>query len=160
MRYVRMRGGTVHHRGRDMRTKKVLVVVTALIALLAIGSATVATAKLKKKKIPSTITLAVNVTPGNPYAPYTPAQGHYSGQVFSKGPTKCRSGRRVTVFRNGTALGQVGTLSNGSYSLVLSSPPPAPGTYVSTVKKRKVIKKKKNKKFICKGSTSNTVVVP
>jgi hypothetical protein len=157
-----MKGGTVHDsRGRDMRTKKLLIVVTALIALLAIGSATVATAHiLKKKKIPSTITLAVNVTPGNPYAPYTPAQGHYSGQVFSKGPTKCRSGRRVTVFRDGTALGQVGTLSNGSYSLVLSSPPPAPGTYVSTVKKRKIIKKKKHKKIICKGSTSNTVVVP
>jgi hypothetical protein len=141
-----------------MRTKKLLIVVTALVALLAIGSATVATAKLKKIKKTSTITLSVSVTPGNP--PYNQGAGTYSGTVSCGGPTGCRAGRLVTVFRNGTALGQVHTLSNGSYSLVLSSPPPRPGTYVSTVQKKKVVKKKKNKLFICKGATSNTVVVP
>ena len=96
-------GDTSSCRGRDMRSKKVLVIVAALVACLAIGSATVATAKKKKtKKITTTISLAVAVTPSSPYAPYPPGTGAFSGKVKAKGPSGCRKRRTVTISRGGS----------------------------------------------------------
>ena len=100
-----------------MRSKKVLVIVAALVACLAIGSATVATAKKKKtKKITTTISLAVAVTPASPYAPYPPGTGIFSGKVKAKGPSGCRKNRTVTISRGGPIVGQVGTDPNGNYT--------------------------------------------
>ena len=142
-----------------MRSKKVLVIVAALVACLAIGSATVATAKKKKtKKITTTISLAVAVTPAGPYNPYPPGTGTFSGKVSAKGPSGCRKGRTVTISRGGPIVGQVGTNSNGNYTLAIPTAPPA-GTYTAFVPK-KVIKKKNGKKTICKAATSPPVVVP
>ncbi|MGZ5387844.1 MAG: hypothetical protein ACXWGS_10550 [Solirubrobacterales bacterium] len=142
-----------------MRTKRVLIAVTALIACLAIGSATVATAKTKKKKITTTITLGITSTPPSPYEPYSPGSATYSGQVKAKGPSGCKKGRVVSIFNGATQVdGTVLTGPSGSYSLTQPLPA-APGTYTAVVSKR-VITKKKGKKFICKAATSNAVVVP
>ena len=135
-----------------MRTKKVLVIVAALVACLAVGSVTVATAHiLKKKKFPATITLAVTTAP-----PYNQGAGNFSGHVASGGPKGCRKGRSVTVAgpTGGTGL----TNFNGDYSIPAAAAP-TPGTYTATVAKRKIIKKKKHTKYICK-SASVSVVVP
>ena len=143
-----------------MRSKKLLVIVAALVACLAIGSATVATAKKKKtKKITTTISLAVTVTPAGPYAPYPQGSGTFSGKVKAKGPSGCRKNRTVTISRAGSPIvGQVGTDPNGNYTLSIPAAPPA-GTYTAFVPK-KVIKKKNGKKTICKAATSPPVVVP
>lgn len=143
-----------------MRSKKVLVIVVALVTCLAIGSATVATAKPKKKKINSTITLAISSTPPSLNAPYSPGSATYSGQVKAKGPSGCKKGRVVSIFNGATQVdGSVLTGSGGFYSLTQQLAP-APGTYTATVAKRVIKKKKKNRKFICKAATSAPVVVP
>lgn len=139
-----------------MPTRRVLVAATALIACLAIGSATVATAKPKKKKVTTTISLSIAVTPAN--APYTQGAGTFSGNVSAKGPSGCRKDRTVTISRGAPIVGQVGTDSNGNYSLTIATAPPA-GTYTASVPK-KVIKKKNGKKTICLAATSPPVVVP
>jgi hypothetical protein len=138
-----------------MRTKRVLIAVTALIACLAIGSPTVATAKTKKKKITTTITLGITSN-----EPYSPGSATYSGQVKAKGPSGCKKGRVVSIFNGATQVdGTVLTGPSGSYSLTQPLPA-APGTYTAVVAKRVITKKKKGKKFICKAATSNAVVVP
>jgi hypothetical protein len=140
-----------------MRSKKVLVVVAALIACLAIGSATVATAHiLKKKKFPATITLSVQVNPANP--PYNQGSGRFSGTVTSGGPKKCHSGRSVT-FSGPTPVPGTTTNGSGGYSSTVSSRP-AGGSYTATVAKRKIVKKKKHLLIICKAATSAPVAVP
>jgi hypothetical protein len=140
-----------------MGSKKVLVIVAALVACLAIGSMTVATAKTKKKtkKFPATITLAVTTTT-NPYLPYNPGAGKFSGRVSSGGPKGCRSGRTVTV--TGPIGGTGTTDNNGDYAIPTSAAPPA-GTYTATVAKRVINNKKKKKKFICKAA-STSVTIP
>jgi hypothetical protein len=136
-----------------MRSKKVLVIVAALVACLAIGSVTVATAHiLKKKKFPATITLAVTAT----QPPYSQGAGNFSGHVSSGGPKGCRKGRSVTVA--GPTGGAGVTNFNGDYSIPAAATP-TPGTYTATVAKRKIIKKKKHLKIICKAA-SVSVVVP
>jgi hypothetical protein len=142
-----------------MRTKRVLIAATAVVACLAIGSATVATAKPPKKKVTTTITLAISFTPpGPPYAPYTPGSATYSGQVKAKGPAGCKKGRVVSIFRGTTQVdGSVVTGPGGFYSLAQPLAP-APGTYTASVSKR--IIKKGAKTFICKSATSNPVVIP
>jgi hypothetical protein len=135
-----------------MRSKKVLVIVAALVACLAIGSATVATAKTKKKKFPATITLTISP---NPYSPYNSGPGSFSGRVSSGGPKGCRSGRSVTV--TGPISGAGTTNNNGNYSIPTNVAPP-PGTYTATVAKRVINKKKKKKKFICKAASTTATV--
>jgi hypothetical protein len=137
-----------------MRSKKVLVIVAALVACLAIGSVTVAEAKFKKKKFPATITLAVTTTT-NPYLPYNPGAGRFSGHVASGGPKGCRSGRSVSVA--GPLSGTGTTDNNGDYSIPTAVAPPH-GTYTATVAKRKIVKKKKHKKFICKAATTTVTI--
>ena len=140
-----------------MPSKRILIAVTALIACMALGFGAVAVAKTKK--ITTTITLAVTKTPASQYAPYSPGSGTLSGQVSAKGPSGCREGRTVTISRGGPIVGSVDTDSNGSYSLTVAAAPPA-GTYTASVPKVVINKKKKHKKFVCKGATSAPVAVP
>jgi hypothetical protein len=140
-----------------MPMKRVLVAVTALVACLAIGSASVATAKPKTKNVTTTITLSIAVTP---YTPYSPGSGTFSGKVSAKGPSGCRKNRTVTISRGGPIVGQVVTDPNGTYSLTIPTAPPA-GTYTASVEEKVVKKgKKQKKKFICSAATSPPVVVP
>ena len=71
-----------------MRSKKVLVIVVALVACLAIGSATVATAKTKKKKIASTITLAISSTPREPICAVLARVGNLLRPGQGEGPER------------------------------------------------------------------------
>jgi hypothetical protein len=144
--------------------KRVSIAVMALVACLAIVLVPAATAQVKKKKFPATISLAVAVvepTTGTAYTPSTPGSGTFSGQVTSGGPTICRSGRPVSILRNGVPVAQGTTGNTGAYTVTVGAKPPA-GTYTSSVPKKKK-KKKKNgvvvKKIICKGATSNAVPV-
>jgi hypothetical protein len=131
-----------------MRTRMILVAVTGLVAYLAIGSATVATAKLKKTPVTTTISLSVTNAPPGPGATF-------SGQVSAKGPSGCREGRTVTVSR----IGPTATQSDGSYS-ILDPFHPEPGTYTAAVAKKVIKNKKKNKKFICTKAVSPPVAFP
>ena len=147
-----------------MRSKKVLVIVAAVVACLAIGLVPAATAKKKKtKKFPATITLSISTTDPSPYAPYAGGSGTFSGKVSSGGPQKCRAGRTVTISRGGIFAAQTATQTTGSYSVTVPFRPPA-GTYTASVPKitvkqkdKKTGKKKKKK---CLAATSNPVVVP
>ena len=140
-----------------MRRKTVLVAVTALIACFLVGPAT-ADAKLKKIKKRTTITLQVSITPPSAYAPNTPGAGTFSGKVICGGPKGCRANRPVTIFRNGVPIATVTTAGNGSYQTVVSGV--GSGTYTASVPKKKVVKTKKNKKWICSAATSAPVVIP
>jgi hypothetical protein len=160
--------------------KRFLVALTALVASLAIGLATVSTTagasggdqvatqsakKKKKKKIPSFISLTVAVTDPTPpttYSPGTPGSGSFSGQVTSR-KAKCVSARVVTILRAGVPVAQTTTQVTGSYSVNVASRPPG-GSYTAFTPK-KVIKKKnkktgKTKRIICKPATSPAVNVP
>jgi hypothetical protein len=170
--------------------KRFLVALTALIASLAIGLATVSTTagaaggdhvaqvakkkckkgkkgkkKCKKKKFAATMSLNVSVTAGSTYSAGAVI---YSGVVSSGGPKGCRSGRTVTIARNGAPAASVATNGSGSYSLTVNADP-GPGQYVASTAKRVIRKKgKKNKKthkrkkrkFVCRGAVSATVTVP
>lgn len=131
-----------------MRTKMILITATGLIACLAIGSTTVATAKLKKTPVKTTISLSATFTTPGP-------GGTFSGQVSAKGPTGCREGRAVTVSR----IGPVATQSDGTYSIAYPYHP-VPGSYTASVAKKVIKDKKKNKKFICTKAVSPAIAVP
>jgi hypothetical protein len=152
--------------------KRFLVALTAMVASVAIGLATVSTTagaaggdhaaqvakkkKKKKKKFPATITLSVTVVPAGTYSP---GSGTYSGSVSSGGPAACRSGRAVTISRNGAPVASTTTSANGSYS-VTQNTAPAAGQYTASTPTIVVKKgKKKKKKFVCLGATSSPVTV-
>jgi hypothetical protein len=143
-----------------MRTKKLLIVVTALIACLAIGSATVATAKPKNKNVKVKISLSVSITPPGPYAPYSPGSFTFSGRVKAKGPSACRKGRTVTISRGGPVVGTAVTNPNGNFVLGPLPGVPPSGTYTASLPELVVKKGKKQKKqFTCKAAVSNAVVI-
>ena len=131
-----------------MHKKRVLVGVTALVACLAIGSATMAVARLHKRAVKTTITLSES--------PALPGPGAtFSGQVFAKGPPGCKAARLVTVSR----IGPVETQSDGSYSIAYPYQP-EPGTYTANVTRKVIKDTKKNKRFVCTKAVSAPIVVP
>src|SRR5215210_4603111 len=106
--------------------KRYFVAVTALIAALAIGMATVSTTtaatdghhvaqvakkKKKKKRFPSGISLTIVVTQPSTYSPGSTT---FSGQVTSGKPA-CVAGRTVNITRNGALFTSTATTANGSY---------------------------------------------
>ena len=137
-----------------MRSKKVLVIVMALIACLAIGFATEAAAKKKKKiKVASSVSLQVTTTStSGPYAPNT-VPGTFSGAVTAK--KGCAKGRSVTVLKNGNSLGTIITNNNGNYLATLGQA--GSGSYQASVAKKKF--KKKGQTIVCKGTISSAVVI-
>jgi hypothetical protein len=137
-----------------MRNKKVLVIVMALVACLAIGFATEAAAKKKKIKVASAVSLTVSTTrTTGPYAPST-ASGSFSGAVTAR--KKCQKGRRVTILKNGVAIGSTFTSGTGGYGTTL--PGAGSGTYQAQVAKKK--RKTKKAIIICKATISGPVTIP
>jgi hypothetical protein len=161
--------------------KRFSIALTALIACVAIGMATVSTAgaaggdhaaqvakkkkkKKKKKKFAATISLSVTVVPADTYSP---GSGSFTGAVSSGGPAACRSGRGVTISRNGAPVASATTDASGAYSATINSAPAA-GSYTASTptvvikkkgKKNKKTHKRKKKKTICLGATSGPVTV-
>jgi hypothetical protein len=162
--------------------KRLLIAVTALIASLALGLATVsATAgaaggdqaaqvskktRKAKKKIPVSITLVVQNTPADTYSPGSVT---YSGQVSAR-KAICFSGRTVTIARNGAAVATAVTNASGAYSTSFNSAAAA-GQYTASVpkqvfkKKGKKVKahntkKRKKKNIVCLAATTAPVTVP
>jgi hypothetical protein len=128
--------------------KRTILMVVGLVACLAIGSAAVATARLHKRTVKTSINLSESPTVPGPGATF-------SGQVFAKGPNGCRGGRLVTVSR----IGPVETQPDGTYSI--SYPyQPLPGTYTANVKNKVIKDRKKNKRFVCTKAVSPPIVVP
>jgi hypothetical protein len=159
--------------------KRFLVAITALIAALAIGLATVSTTagaaggdnaaqvakkkKKKKKKVASFVSLTIVFTPADTYSP---GSGTFTGAVTA-GNGKCISNRTVQITRGGNVEAQTVTNAGGAYS-VTNNHAPQSGPYTAFSPKKVVVKKKKNKKtgkvkkkkIICLGATSPPVTVP
>jgi hypothetical protein len=133
--------------------RRVSAAVMVLIACLAIGSVSVATAK-KKGRVGARISLAVSATPPSPYSQ---GGGTYSGHI--KTSKRCRKGRRVTIKHNGSPIGNSTSSRKGNYSF-FSPVVPALGTYVAKAHKKVFNNKKKHKKVVCGAAKSNTVTVP
>ena len=137
--------------------------VVALVACLAVAMVPAATAKKPKptvKTFPATMTLdiAIDQPTADDYTQYSQGAGHFSGQVSSAGPSACRSGRTVTISRDGVAFTQAGTDANGAYRVDVPGEPPA-GSFTASVPKavvKKVNKKtgKVTKKKCLPGATS------
>jgi hypothetical protein len=138
-----------------MRTKRGLPVVLALIACLAVGSATIAMGKTKKKRISTTISMTVTTTNAGPY---TEASARAYGNVSARGPKGCTKGRRVVIFRNGLLVATVLTGKGGAYSVTFTGS--SSGNWQAGVTDRKIKKKKKHKKYICKLAATGVVVTP
>jgi len=137
-----------------MRNKKVLVVVMALVACLAVGFVTEAAAKKKKIKVRTSVTLTVTTShTGGPYGPSS-AQGTFSGTVSAR--KKCQKGRRVTILKNGVAIGSTFSSGTGGYQAVFSGA--GSGSYQAQVAKKK--RKTKKAIIICKATISGPVTVP
>jgi len=158
--------------------KRFLVAITALIAALAIGLATVSTTagaaggnhaaqvakKKKKKKVASFVGLTIVFTPADTYSP---GSGTFTGAVTSA-KAKCISGRTVQITRGGVIEAQTVTNAGGAYS-VTNNHAPQSGPYTAFTpkkvvkvkgKKNKKTGKRKKKKLICLGATSPPVTVP
>ena len=136
-----------------MRLRKALLIVVALAACLAVGSASVATAKTKK--IQTTIVLTVTSTGAGPY---TPASTTANGSVSARGPRGCTKGRTVLIFRNGVSVATVKTGESGQYSVTITGL--SSGNWQAGVTKRVIKKKKKHKKFVCRPAATGVVVIP
>jgi hypothetical protein len=162
--------------------KRFSIALTALVACVAIGMATVSAtagaaggdhaaqvAKKKrkgKKKFAATISLSVTIVPATTYSPGSTS---FSGAVGSGGPAACRSGRAVTITRNGATVASTTTGSDGSYGTSIPTGQYSEtGQFVASTPKivikkkgKKVnahgVKKRKKKKIVCLGATSAPV---
>lgn len=134
--------------------KKRLAIGLALVACLAAGSAAMAIAKPKVKKVDTTLTLGYSetiTTPSGPYGPSEPSsRSVFSGDVKAK--KGCKKNRKVSI----PGVGDTKSASDGGYAVSLDTAAP-PGTYQATAKKKKI--KKHGKKIVCKKGKSNTVEV-
>ena len=138
-----------------MRSKKVLVIVMALIACLVVGGlATEAIAKKKKKvKVATSVSLTVTTTSTTgPYAPSS-AQGTFSGSVTAA--KKCQKGRTVTILKNGNPIGSTVSNGAGGYQTTLNGA--GSGNYQASVAKKK--RKTKKKIIVCKAAVSSVVTI-
>ena len=106
-------------------TKRLPLIMMALLACLAVGVATSA-AKGKGKSVATT--LNVKYKGGNPKDPYRTST--FTGKV---GPKKCAKNRKIKI----KGAGSEKTDEKGKFSLTLSGPA-APGKYKVTVAPKKV----------------------
>jgi hypothetical protein len=132
--------------------KKRSILITALIAVLALSAVTAFAAP--PTKVNTKVSLSFSGAGSDPYDPYGEAK--FTGKVKAK--KGCKKGRKVVVRNgNGASVGGTKSAANGSFSVAVPSNF-APGSYQATAKKKKL--KKGSKKITCKRGTSNTVVVP
>jgi hypothetical protein len=128
--------------------------IYAIVAMLVVGAVGAGIATAHKKKIKSTVTIAWHDNDD----PYYEQGDHFDGDVDSK-KKKCRKNRKVTVKRvGGGKVGSDQTNNQGHYVVQVGGEA-APGDYFAKAKK-KVIKKNKNHKHVCKKAKSNTISVP
>jgi hypothetical protein len=127
--------------------------IYAIVAMLVVGAVGAGIATAHKKKIKSTVSIAWHDND-----PYYEEGDRFEGDVGSK-KKKCRKNRKVTVKRvGGGKVGSDQTNNQGHYVVKLNGDA-APGDYFAKAKK-KVIKKNKNHKHVCKKAKSNTISVP
>jgi hypothetical protein len=130
------------------------VAVYAAVAMLVVGAVGAGVVTAHKKKIKSTVTISWN---DNIVGPYDEGD-RFEGDVGSK-KKKCRQDRKVTVKRvGGATVGSDRTNDQGHYRVQLSGDA-ASGDYFAKAKK-KLIKKNKKHKHVCKKATSPTITVP
>jgi hypothetical protein len=123
------------------------VIALVLVACLAAGSLTLASADSSKvKKVKTKVSLAYKETGTAPYN-----QSSFSGKV--KGKKGCKKSRKVSI----AGVGKTKSSKSGKYSISRSSSAPA-GTYQAKVKKKK-IKKKGKPTIVCKKAKSKKVTV-
>jgi hypothetical protein len=136
-----------------MKLSRVAIYVTAAILVVAAVGAGVATAH--KKKIKSTVTIAWD---DNFVPPYDEGD-RFEGNVGSK-KKKCRKDRKVKVFRTqgNQLIGTDQTNNQGRYVVAVGREA-SPGDYFAKAKK-KLIKKNKKHKHVCKKAISPTIMVP
>jgi hypothetical protein len=129
-------------------------VIYAAISILTVGAIGIGVASAHKKKIKSTVTISWSDNDG-----IYQESDVFDGDVGSK-KKKCRADRKVKVFR---AQGdqQIGTdeTNNQGHYVVRVGGEATPGDYFAKAKK-KVIKKNKKHKHVCKKATSPTLAVP
>jgi hypothetical protein len=130
--------------------------VYAAVAMLVVGAVGAGIVNAHKKKIKSTVTISWDdndVPPGQ-----TSTEGdRFVGDVGSK--KKCRNDRLVQVKRVGVGtIGSDETNDHGHYR-VQRSGEAASGDYFAKAKK-KVIKKNKKHKHVCKKAISPKITVP
>jgi hypothetical protein len=128
--------------------RKLTVLVFALVACIAVGAVTMATAKTTKVKTEVSVDFSGKFSggnpTGNPYSPYTPItfNGDFAGKV--KGKKGCKKSRKVTI---SGGIGSTKSNKSGNYDVAVSKVP-ASGDYTATAKKKKF--KKNGNKIVCK----------
>jgi hypothetical protein len=125
----------------------VRAVAYAAVTALLVGAIGAGIATGHKKKIKSTVTIEFTDTVYG---------DSFSGEVNSK-KRKCERNRKVTVFRGGTSVGSDTTNNQGEYVVPVDNA--APGNYFAKAKK-KVLKKNKKHKHVCRKAKSPTITVP
>jgi hypothetical protein len=128
--------------------RKLSVLVFALVACIAVGAVTMATAKTKVKTKVS-VNFSGTTSGGGIYTPVT-FKGDFSGKV--KGKKGCKKRRKVTI---SPGIGSMKSNSNGQYDIPLTAKPAA-GNYTVKVKKKKI--RTHGKKIICKKAKATVKV--
>jgi hypothetical protein len=133
--------------------KRLSLIAVALVALLAIGFASMAAGSGDVKKVKAKITLAYD-PPSNRVAARDSIYGEDSGIFHGKAKTKkiCRKKRKVVI----KGVGKAKTNKKGFYSID-GGPNPAPGQYRAKLKKKTV--KKHGTTYKCKPAKSKPVTV-
>jgi hypothetical protein len=126
--------------------------VYAAVAMLVVGAVGAGVVTAHKKKIKATVTIQWSDNEG-PYA----SGDIFSGDVATK--KKCRKDRTVKVFRaqGDQQIGLDKTNNQGHYVVEVGGEA-SPGDYFAKLKK-KVLRKNKKHKHICKKATSPTITV-
>jgi hypothetical protein len=124
--------------------KRVSMVLLALVACIAVGAVTMATAKTKVKTKVS-VHFSGKSTSGN--SPYTQGtfEGHFAGKV--KGKKGCKKNRKVRIT---PGIGSTKSDNTGNYDVKVTTKPAA-GNYTATVKKKKFTKG--GEKIVCTKAT-------
>ena len=126
--------------------KRSRIIIVALVAALAIGSVSIATAaKNANDQVKTKLSLGYDPGGSGPYG----ESAKFSGRAKAK--RVCRGNRKVTI----TDVGKAKTDKNGRF--VIDADGTAPGTYQASAKKK--IVKKNGKKVVCKKAKSPKVTI-
>jgi hypothetical protein len=126
--------------------------IRVALAILVVGAVGAGVASAHKKKIKAAVTIQWTAN-DDPYA----IGDIFSGDVATK--EKCREDRTVKVFRaqGVQPIGTDETNDRGHYRVQVTGPA-SPGDYFAKVKK-KVLRKNKRHRHVCKKAISPTITV-